>query len=576
MEYLVVVSIGPVQSFIGSARKLEDFWSGSYLLSDITQRAIKIFMDHSWQSQQLIQPQLIKDITEENFDMAALPNRFLFKVKSEEDMSRQLKEIEASIRHATYLLLKEYVTSYFLPLRSEQYPDLETQIDEQLNDLLELYWAFVSFDETGDFANQRERLEENLASVKNIRQATYQVEYGLPCTLCGQHSALTKEAIDGTSSYAEMQRGIRRLWSRVDTSSRKRSMNEHLCAVCVAKRQQRTTVEQIVKEAQAINISQSGFPSVSYFIQDRAKAQKKANEQLTFDIQADFDPDVERYYAMVKFDGDNMGKWIASADSIREASDKTARLTNFAQKGVLAAKDDKHMRVVYSGGDDVLAVGNILDILRFTAELRENISQEELGIGPGLTGSAGIIIAPETYPLQSVIAMSNKAEDASKSFVSSSGNAKDAFSIFFIRRSGQRRQITLPFELGTLSSNLLTYVVETAYIWKQLKVSRNFIYHFDNTFLKLNHEYEKLNQNQRLAFYDNPKLIEGELRRLINNLSELDDRTYVEQLSKELTDLYINHRGSFLSFIQMLEIIMYLASLFESSDSTREEETHAI
>ena len=40
-EHLLLFSIGPVQSFIASARKTEDLWAGSYLLSFLVEKAIQ-------------------------------------------------------------------------------------------------------------------------------------------------------------------------------------------------------------------------------------------------------------------------------------------------------------------------------------------------------------------------------------------------------------------------------------------------------------------------------------------------------------------------------------------------------
>lgn len=571
MEYLVVVSIGPVQSFIGSARKLEDFWSGSYLLSDITRRSINIFKNHRWDNQCLIQPKLIKNLTVENFDMAALPNRFLIKVETTGNMVEQMKKIEAEIRHMVYLLLKNYVKKYFNHLSLETEILLSKQIDEQLSDLLELYWAFIPYRPEQSFSQQREELEENLASVKNIRQANYNVEYGLPCTMCGQRSALTKKAIDNGSSYAEMKASLRELWSTIDSESRKVSRNETLCAVCTAKRQQRAVLEDKLT-SDGLKLTQTGFPSISYFVNKSEAVRDAINKQNTYDIEFNKnDQEVERYYAMIKFDGDNMGKWIAVADSLEEASEKTERLTNFAQKGVIEAKKDKRLRVVYSGGDDVLAVGSVVDILRFTARIRENFSDEHLGVGSDRTASAGIVIAPETYPLQSVIQYANQAEGNAKEYKDFKGREKNAFSILFIRRSGQQRQIVLPFELEGSSSNLLSYILQTATFWKQLSVSRSFIYHFQNSFQVLNDEYNREKISKQLAFYDKPELIESEFNRLIHNLSELNDRTYITQLSKELTALYCKHQGNFLEFIHLLEIIFYISS---NTDLANDKEVH--
>ena len=41
MEYLFLASIGPVQSFIASARRTRDLWFGSMLLSELAKAAAK-------------------------------------------------------------------------------------------------------------------------------------------------------------------------------------------------------------------------------------------------------------------------------------------------------------------------------------------------------------------------------------------------------------------------------------------------------------------------------------------------------------------------------------------------------
>jgi len=43
MTYLSLFQIGPVQEFIQTARKTQDFWSGSFLLSYLNSRAIAAY-----------------------------------------------------------------------------------------------------------------------------------------------------------------------------------------------------------------------------------------------------------------------------------------------------------------------------------------------------------------------------------------------------------------------------------------------------------------------------------------------------------------------------------------------------
>ena len=42
-----IFTIGPVQSFISSAKKTKDFWAGSYLLSYLTWTALKVVIEES-------------------------------------------------------------------------------------------------------------------------------------------------------------------------------------------------------------------------------------------------------------------------------------------------------------------------------------------------------------------------------------------------------------------------------------------------------------------------------------------------------------------------------------------------
>lgn len=68
------------------------------------------------------------------------------------------------------------------------------------------------------------------------------------------------------------------------------------------------------------------------------------------------------------------------------------------------------MKVIYSGGDDVLAIGSILDVMRFVEEVREMFSDPENGLDKDAAGSCGIIIAPRMAPPQQVISYGRKAE----------------------------------------------------------------------------------------------------------------------------------------------------------------------
>src|SRR5712692_3139887 len=47
MQYLFLVSIGPVQTFIASARRTRDLWFGSWLLSELSKAAAQEIVNAS-------------------------------------------------------------------------------------------------------------------------------------------------------------------------------------------------------------------------------------------------------------------------------------------------------------------------------------------------------------------------------------------------------------------------------------------------------------------------------------------------------------------------------------------------
>ena len=75
---LLLLSLGPVQSFIASARKTEDLWSGSYILSYMTEKAIALTQEQA-EKQQLTVELIFPAAAEINLDLmvAAFPNRLL-------------------------------------------------------------------------------------------------------------------------------------------------------------------------------------------------------------------------------------------------------------------------------------------------------------------------------------------------------------------------------------------------------------------------------------------------------------------------------------------------------------------
>ena len=71
-------SLGPVQTFIASARTVRDLWTGSFLLAWLTRHAIEAVEDRN--GVELITPILPPELTADNLKAPSVPNRFIAEV----------------------------------------------------------------------------------------------------------------------------------------------------------------------------------------------------------------------------------------------------------------------------------------------------------------------------------------------------------------------------------------------------------------------------------------------------------------------------------------------------------------
>jgi len=172
------------------------------------------------------------------------------------------------------------------------------------------------------------------------------------------------------------------------------------------------------------------------------------------------------YYAILVMDGDNIGKWLQGEfnpllkesfhrdllslmldnnpryrEHIEELlsyrhpmspslhSEFSRRLSQFALREVRRLVEDGYGRLVYAGGDDVLAMLPLDTVLEVAYDLqrafKEMISPEKA------SASAGIVIAHHKYPLSLVLKEARAAERDAKHEL-----GRDAFAVRVITGSG--------------------------------------------------------------------------------------------------------------------------------------------
>lgn len=138
------------------------------------------------------------------------------------------------------------------------------------------------------------------------------------------------------------------------------------------------------------------------------------------------------YYAMMLLDGDRMGKLLSSLTSPNAHRSLSKTLSDFAHASPAAiVEGDGLGRVIYAGGDDVLALLPITRALYSARELRNAYSSALRGIAPNATASAGIVFAHRQTPLRMVLRAAREAENTAKERY-----GRDALVVSLLRRSG--------------------------------------------------------------------------------------------------------------------------------------------
>ncbi|MGB7748370.1 MAG: type III-B CRISPR-associated protein Cas10/Cmr2 [Verrucomicrobiia bacterium] len=164
-----------------------------------------------------------------------------------------------------------------------------------------------------------------------------------------------------------------------------------------------------------------------------------------------------RYYAVLAFDGDEMGKWI-SGEKTRGSVNRdfhqqfSAKLSQFALKTVRRlVEEEHHGELIYAGGDDVLALLPATEAIHCARALASGFREIQID-GGYLTASVGLAIGHVKEPLQDMIHEAQAAEKRAKAdpereawnrqekglrWQFNEGWNRDALAVTLFKRSGE-------------------------------------------------------------------------------------------------------------------------------------------
>lgn len=475
---LLLFTIGPVQEFIAAARSTRDLWSGSYLLSTLSAAALRetnnlggeIVFPYT-KNQPLVNG---KPKSSENADRIAfltptLPNRFLALISSDcnpeaiaEAATNKLAEIAKKVSDFISESGKSEKNGYTFDRDRFQF---------QAARLLEIQWQTLPIEEPNEILRRARTLPKNdkWDPCKHIGDNS-QIDH-----LWGPLNATINWLLDGRKALRNFD-----AWSGGDWQSGMNFLKDQLngkdeAVFTVSNNLSDPALENLASDIFKLN-KQGGLKKgealgaatlikrfwgnayltqIDHLPRDPDGLRRIHGMGNTHAI-AQYDPtnedssepssELEKYFAILAMDGDEMGKWISGQKFKRalnqaDHTEFSKILNEFSVEKAAEIVEKHHGKLIYSGGDDVLAMLPAGTALGCAKALRDQFiecfEKENPGKYAGMDASVGIAIAHFKSPLQDVVKEAQTAEKRAKRATKDNGLGRGAVAFTIMKRSGE-------------------------------------------------------------------------------------------------------------------------------------------
>ncbi len=475
MPFVMVISIGPVQGFIASARRTSDLRYGSWLLSELA-KAVAKKLTHGGHT--LVFP------AGNLADIPGVPNKLVAVVKDGEPAAIAA-ELEKALADLLSKLYNDVIEALKLPQKQQQ------QAIAQIKSLPRFYWAAAAFEEPAGYADARSRAEALLAARKNTREFA-QVTWGAhspKSSITGEMESVLpnpnpNDPADAKNRWQVYRAGANEHLSGVDLLKRNGDMGagsngfpstSHMAAKPFMRRVQENAgkneklqelwncyVKEVPPEIQEYEKEEYPFfgandgallfeERLSAYArepqwQDKDEVEKKALpvEKNALSLLRAFLEEARKqgygspdpYYAILLGDGDGMGEVIDTL--AKHGYAKHQELSGALDTFVGEAQEiiERHSGApIYIGGDDVLALLPLHTVLQCADEVAEAFAAKLGTVAAGLEQSpslsAGIAIVHHLMPLSDALDLARATEKTAKDVT-----GKNALAITISRRSG--------------------------------------------------------------------------------------------------------------------------------------------
>jgi CRISPR-associated protein Cmr2 len=570
LSAVLIFSIGPVQSFLAQARKAQDLFAGSYLLSHLCRKAAEIA--NKRYDAEIVYPDL---------GNPSLPNRFVAVLPDGLKLAEVGATLEETVREEFQRLGEEVLKKACGSLPPD--PRLKEAFFRQLGTFPEINWVAVTM-EDGDYTEAFRHAESYLEAAKTVRAFTPLNEQGRKCGLTGEHNALffrerraylCQEAWEVPENILHL-RYLARGESLGALGMVKRCLGLVLPSVpgfpSVAAVALMATLNSLppdmLKNYQNLfgdrfdeqlyyeeNLSPRAFEreGIPLSVLDKARGMRTEIEEEAKQRGLQ----LTKYYAVLCMDADWMGKWVggsflperANLQEFQKSLTKAlGRYAQWVHNFIVHPKG----RIVYCGGDDILALLNLNYLVPVLEKLRSKFPQyERLGpVQPGKhsTTSCGICIAHYKEPLSEVLEHARKAESTAKD-----KGGRDAFCLWVLKRSGEPHQVVYKWAYGDLRP--LELLGDLVGLLAAGRVSSAFVRAMTAEFASL----------RRIAPGEKPPpsldpIVNAELHRRLRRSWQGDAAKEIKRISDlagKLAKLFA--QGTLDNFLSFLEIAAFLA-----------------
>ncbi len=469
-ESLFIFTLGPVQSFIAEARRASDLYLGSRILAEMTAAAAKAV------------PGTLVFPTKSACDRLAVPNRFVAVITGSAQQAAERAQKEAE---AVWMRYANRARQQLSRLGGSVDQTLETIWNRQVTQHLAYYWAACPLDT--DYPRQYRVLQAALDARKRTRDFEVSEERGQKDSLSGMRAGLLTGQDKNSAAY----------WERIAASSHLqnpsllRSKGERLDAIgaikrfgdevdafpststvaaatfLLAAREHQDAVkrhEEIIKALGLHEISQQilfhkdlvawNYDGDALFAATLTP-KRLAHDYGMVDRQGNPDVDLAKleaaqtslyklykavgrkprlYYAVLKMDGDRMAERTAQCRRQAEHRELSDHLARFADEAKRIVNTEFAGRLVYSGGDDLLALAPIEHAFSLAKRLRDKFRQIT---GGGLSG--GIAFSHHHDPLDRALQAARGAEKTAKTEYRD--DDRDALCVVALKRSGETLRV---------------------------------------------------------------------------------------------------------------------------------------